>query len=236
MRQRGYIIAFVLLLLLACVGGFFGGRLLLARLQQDFGPQAGWTPAPQAGWTPEALAPTAQAGGQPMPTVAPAAGQAPAPAPTATATALVVATPLDAPTLAPVSPTPALSPVEAETETPSPTPAPAYPYALARPVRHSAGDCPGTYILGQVTDRAGNPLPDVRLYLVDQYGNAATAVSKSGASDAGRYDFPIGGPARRFFLTVIGADGRQLSPQVEIGYGLAPDPQATCHWVDWTRR
>lgn len=236
MRQRGYIIAFVLVLLLACVGGFFGGRLLLARLQQDFGPQAGWTPAPQAGWTPAASAPTVQADGRPAPTAG--AGARPTLPPRPIATALAAATPT-APAVLP-SPTSAL--VEAETETPSPTPAvsptptQAYLYALARPVRHSTGDCPGTYILGQVTDRAGNPLPDVRLYLVDQYGNAAMAISKSGATDAGRYDFPIGGPARRFFLTVIDAGGQQLSPQVEIGYGLAPDPQATCHWVDWRRQ
>lgn len=240
MRQRGYVIAFVLVLLLACIGGFFGGRLLLARLQEDFGPQVGWTPAPQAGWTPAARLPTAQAGGRPAPTAT--AGISSTPAPQPTATALVVATPVGGPAAPPASPTPTQTTIASETATPSPmpdispTPTQAYLYALARPVRYSTGDCPGTYILGQVTDRAGNPLPDVRLYLVDQYGNAATAVSKSGASDAGRYDFPIGGPARRFFLTVIDAGGQQLSPQVEIGYGLAPDPQATCHWVDWRRR
>ena len=44
MRQRGYLIAFVLVLLIACVGGFFGGRFLIRRLQQDFGSQATWAP------------------------------------------------------------------------------------------------------------------------------------------------------------------------------------------------
>ena len=44
MRQRGYLIAFVLVLLTACVGGFFGGRFLIRRLQQDFGSQATWAP------------------------------------------------------------------------------------------------------------------------------------------------------------------------------------------------
>ena len=44
MRQRGYLIAFVLVLLIACVGGFVGGRFLIRRLQQDFGSQATWAP------------------------------------------------------------------------------------------------------------------------------------------------------------------------------------------------
>ncbi len=236
MRRYGYTVAFILVLLLAGVGGFFGGRYLLGQLQQDF-------TAPQAGWTPAAPTAMGEAGVQP-----PAAGT-PAVVPTLppqpTATVLVVPTPTGVPPVPTAFPSPtprAQAAAEEETVTPaptaeeSPTPAPAYLYALARPVRYSTGDCPGTYILGQVTDRTGAPLPDVRLYLVDQYGNAATAVSKSGAADAGRYDFPLSGPARRFFLTVIDAGGRQLSPQLEIGYGLVPEPQATCFWVDWRRR
>ncbi len=236
MRRYGYALAFILVLLLACVGGFLGGRFLLARLQQDLMP-------PQAGWTPPAPATLGQAGAQtPAATTPGAASTLPAqPA----ATALVAPTPTSMPPASVASPSPtptvpAASTDEAVTPSPtipeSPTPARAYLYALARPVRYSTGDCPGIYVLGQVTDRTGAPVPDVRLYLVDQYGNAATAVSKSGATDAGRYDFPIGGPARRFFLTVIDAGGLQLSPQVEIGFGLAPEPQATCFWVDWRRR
>lgn len=235
MRRYGYIIAFIAVLLVAGIGGFFGGRLLLDRLQRDFAP-------PSAGWTPAAPTPVAQTGAGP--TLAPPQAVPPTLPPGPTATVLVVPSPAGVSTLQPAAPTlaPGATATETASPTPSPTaeesstPAPVYPYALARPVRYSAGDCPGTYILGQVTDRAGNPLPDVRLYLVDQYGNAATAVSKSSAGDAGRYDFPIGGPARRFFLTVIDAGGQQLSPREEIGFGLAPNPQATCFWADWVRR
>ena len=62
MRQRGYLIAFVLVLLAAGVGGFIGGRFLIRRLQQDFGSQATWAPptvaasAQTEGATPEAAA------------------------------------------------------------------------------------------------------------------------------------------------------------------------------------
>ena len=133
------------------------------------------------------------------------------------------------------SPEPEPTPTETETASPSPSPVAAFPFLLTRPVRHSAGDCPGNYILGAVTDRNGKPLPDVRLRLVDEYGNEEFKVTKGGA-DAGRYDFPIFGPPRRFYLSVVDGSNRPISPQVEIPYGLGADAQATCHWADWQRQ
>ncbi|MGQ9489661.1 MAG: hypothetical protein ACUVS6_02865 [Anaerolineae bacterium] len=237
MRQRGYVIAFVVILLLACVGGFFGGRYLLERMRQDFAPRAGWTP-PVATAVAEAPLPVAL-------TVAPDTGPTAAPRPTATV--LIVPTPTGVPVLPATSPAAVPGTPEAivtETETPSPTPPPSpaatFPYALARPVRPSTGDCPGmpglVYVLGQVIDRAGTPLPDVRLKLVDEYGNVAFAVSKSNPGDLGRYDFPVTGPARRLYLRVVDGAERPLSAEVEIPYGLPPTADATCHWVDWRRQ
>lgn len=230
MRQRAYTIAFVAVLLLACAGGFFGGRLLLQQAQHDFGRAAEWTP--QAS-TPAGA--ETRAAAQPV---------TPLPTPTSrlrpTATLLVVATPAGIPVVpaetaaAVETPSPTLAGTETATLTPSPQPA--FPYALARPVRHSAGDCAGTYILGQVTDRSGRPLPEVRLKLADEWGNQATAASKAGQADLGRYDFPIYGAARRFYLTVVDGAGQPLSAAVEIRHGLAPHADATCHWVDWRRQ
>lgn len=237
MRQRGYIIAFVMVLLLACAGGFFGGRFLLERAQQDFALRPGWTPPP-ASPVAEALPPlTATAG------VAPGATALATPRPTATV--VVVPTPTGIPALPTATMPPALkTPAETLTETPSPmpppSPTPVFPYSLARPVRASSGDCPGmpglVYVLGQVTDRAGSPLSDVRLKLMDEYGNVAFAVSKASQADLGRYDFPVTGPARRLYLSVVDAVERPLSAEVEIRYGLPPTAEATCHWADWRRR
>ncbi len=228
-RQRAYTIAFVLVLLLACAGGFFGGRLLLQQAQHDFGRAAEWTPqaSTPAGEGTRAAAPPET----PLPT--------PTSRPRPTATLLVVPTPTGIPavpagTAAAEMPSPTLASTETATLTPSPQPA--FPYALARPVRHTAGDCAGTYILGQVTDRTGRPLPEVRLRLSDEWGKQATATSKAGQADLGRYDFPIYGAARRFYLTVVDAAGRPLSATVEIRHGLAPNADATCHWVDWRRQ
>ncbi len=235
MRQRGFTIALLFVLLAACVGGFFGGRYLIGRLQRDFVPGATWAP------------PTAVANGGAIATPAP--GSSPSVA-RRSPTAPVIRTP--AASRSPVAPaamtetviaesTVTVTPTPAESETPTATLTlvPALPFGLARSVRHTVGDCPGSpqaYILGQVTDRTGKPLAAVRLLLDDEYGNQAYAVSKSGQADAGRYDFPISGPPRRFFLALVDANGRVLSPRVEIEHGRGPNAQATCHWVDWQRQ
>lgn len=235
MRQRGYIVLFILVLLLACVGGILGGRFLLQQAQQDFAPRTGWTPpltSPTAAVLPaitqtSVLETTSPAASRPTPTV------------------LIVPTPTGVPPVL-ITPIPigTQTPEGVVTETPSPTlppsPTAAFPYILARPVRASSGDCPGmpglVYVLGQVTDRAGVPLPDVRLKLVDEYGNVAFASSKASQADLGRYDFPVTGPARRLYLTVVDTAERPLSAEVEIRYGLPPTAEATCHWVDWRRQ
>ncbi|PKO22760.1 MAG: hypothetical protein CVU38_07550 [Chloroflexi bacterium HGW-Chloroflexi-1] len=236
MRRYGYVFAFALVLLAVCAGAYFGGRFLVQRFQQDFQPRPAWTPAgptapPRAGqaWTAPAL------------TVDPAA-QGPAPTPTRP----VIPTPAvpPTPTFAPVpsvppvdrTPQPAVTTGLTETPSPEPTALNSFPYVLARPMRHSSGDCPGSYVLGQVTDRAGNGLPDVRLRLVDEYGNWDTKVTKSGAGEVGRYDFPLFGAPRRFYLTVVDASGNALSAPVEIPHGVGANPGATCHWVDWRQQ
>ena len=239
MHRRGYLIAFVLVLLTACVGGFFGGRLLIRRLQLDFGSQATWAPP--------TVLPTSQVGGTtPVATAnarltaSPAGGTQPVLA-TPIRTRILVTVPAPPGVETPVSdvtppePEPEPTPTETETVSPSPSPEAAFPFVLARSVRHSTGDCPGAYILGLVTDRSGAPLPDVRLRLADEYGNEEFKTTKGGA-DAGRYDFPIFGPPRRFYLTVVDGSARPLSMPVEIPHGLGADAQAQCHGVDWRRQ
>jgi hypothetical protein len=237
MRQRGYLIAFVLVLLAAGVGGFFGGRFLIRRLQQDFGSQDTWAPptlpalAQTGGATPGAAAnarPTSSLSRSTPPVLA---AQIP--------TRILVTVPAPAgaetPASGVASPEPEPTPTETETATPSPSPEAAFPFLLARPVRHSMGDCPGAYILGLVTDRNGVPLSDVRLRLVDEFGNEEFKVTKGGA-DAGRYDFPIFGPPRIFFLSVVDGNTRPNSPRIEIPHGVGADAQAQCHWADWRRQ
>lgn len=240
MKRNTYIGLFVLILLAACLGGFLGGRALLARLEQDSSLRESETPVPTSvieeadADTPEVETPAS-----PTPEVT-----------RATATIMVVPAPatdqlpIDAATPEPTwtpgieLPTAEYMPLETPFDTtpePSATPNPAFQFELARPVRYSNGDCPGTYAMGIVTDGAGNPLTGVRLHLVDEFGNESTAETKPGPSDAGRYDFPMGGPARHFYITIVDQAGKPLSPSVEILHDLPPQEGQNCRWVDWRR-
>ena len=148
--------------------------------------------------------------------------------------AVLVSTPSPA-TPTPEGPTP-------EAPTPGATEEPAAPvvvssqgdlqFALAQAIQnHDA--CPGQYIVGAVLSRAGSPLPGVRIVMVDEWGNRADAVTKSGANDAGQYDFPINNIPNRYTLTVVDASGGAVSAPATVehlqGYG-GTEP---CHTVVW---
>ena len=66
---------------------------------------------------------------------------------------------------------------------------------------------------------AGAPMPGVHITMVDEWGNRADAWSKSGASDAGHYDFPISSDAQP-----LHADGRRCERYAgqRAGDGRAP--------------
>jgi hypothetical protein len=255
MQRNLYIALFVLILLIACIGGFIGGRVLLQRLQSDFTardevatPATGGTPVAQID-TPAPLPtelPAATEGPGPTATIlvvpAPVTDQPPllqtTPEPTWTAGVALPTTDFTLPTATveflPIDGTPFVTDTFGLTPLPSATPVGSFLFT-ARPVRYTSGDCPGTYALGIVADRSNNPLPNIRLNLVDEFGNAATAMTKPGPGDTGRYDFPMSGPPRRFYLTIVDEGGRALSPRVEILHELAPQEGKGCRWVDWRR-
>jgi penicillin-binding protein 1C len=112
-------------------------------------------------------------------------------------------------------------------------PAPAGPgaYGLAQPVTHHR-ECPGNYIMGRVLNAAGGPVAGVRLTMVDQWGNRAEAVSKSGATDYGSYDFPLNPFANRYTVTVVDGSGRPISAPVTVEH-LQGAGNAPCHTVIW---
>lgn len=236
MRQRGYAIAFALMLVALVAGAIFGGRFVVQRFRQDFQYRQEWTPPViSTSPVPEATLAT------PAPTARPTRTQIVIPTPVAPSPEpfAPVATPgfaaTDAGAVAAVSPE---RPTEAtETSTPVSTQVPSQPFQAKGTVRSSLGDCGGILVLGLVTDRNGMPLPGVRLRLVDEYQNEAFAVTKTGEADQGRYDFPVSGPARRFFITIVDERASPLSQPVSIDfYGDAPDAQATCYRIDWQAR
>jgi hypothetical protein len=236
MRQRLYVLLLAVVLVVIVLGAFFGGRFVVRRFREDFSFRQEWSPPT---WTPVSAEVTS--------TVLATSTQHP------TNTPIVIPTPI-VPSPEPYTPAPAptspladeLTPVAEQTGVPTeaakvPTPEPVQvsdePFQAKAVVRYSQGDCGGTYVLGFVTDRAGNPLPGISLRLVDEYDNASLAVTKAGQADLGRYDFPVAGPPRRFSVEVVDEAGSPLSrPAGFAYYGDSPDAQATCYWIDWQRR
>jgi hypothetical protein len=236
MRQRLYAIVFALVLLLIVLGAFFGARFVVQRFRQDFTFRQDWTPSQ---WTPAsaevtptlALVPTQRLTNTPLVIPTP---MVPSPEPYTAAPELTSTPAEEATAVVEQTQVPTQS---VETPTLEPTQPPVGPYQAKAGVRYSQGDCGGTYVLGFVTDRAGNLSPGVRLRLVDEFDNESLAVTKAGQADQGRYDFPVAGPPRKFSIGVVDDNGYPLSGTVGFAYyGNSPDAQATCYWIDWQRR
>ena len=62
-------------------------------------------------------------------------------------------------------------------------------FALGQAIQNHSS-CPGHYIVGAVLNKAGAPLGGVRIAMVDEWGNRAETVSKTGATDAGPIRLP----------------------------------------------
>ncbi len=105
-------------------------------------------------------------------------------------------------------------------------------FVLSRPIEHHT-TCPGHYVVGEVEDRKGAPLAGIHITLVDQWGNRADTVSKSGAVDYGHYDFPINHFANRYTVTIVDESGAPLSLPIVIDHLQGSGGDAPCHTVDW---
>jgi len=231
MNRTIVFLVFLITVLVLCASAFGIGQWVAPANPADVGRRPGWTPPGSASPVPAARGATA------TPTLSPTRlpNTVPAPSPSR---ARASATPtIDTKDQFSQTPTAVVSPSPTVTATSAPATRRAdYAFELVRPVRNSSGDCPGSYILGSVIDQTGKPMPDVSLRLTDEYGNQQTQSTKNVASELGRYDFPLFGPPRRFFLSVTDTQGRPLSPVVEIPHGVGSAAEAKCHWADWQRQ
>ncbi|MDQ3248072.1 MAG: transglycosylase domain-containing protein, partial [Chloroflexota bacterium] len=104
-------------------------------------------------------------------------------------------------------------------------------YMLAKPVVNDT-NCPGAYVMGRIVNRDGGPVAGVYVYLRDEWGNYAYAVSKSGATDYGLFDLPIASSApHELYLTVMDGGGNPISPTFTILHKLGEAGDASCHHV-----
>lgn len=86
--------------------------------------------------------------------------------------------------------------------------------------------------MGQVLGLSGAGMPGVRIRFRDQWGNEARTVSKSGASDFGRFDFVIPSASpHEIYLWVVDEAGNPISPTITVSHRQADAPDAPCHHV-----
>lgn len=101
-------------------------------------------------------------------------------------------------------------------------------YTLSGPMVHD-NNCPGQYVMGRIINNSGAPVAGVSVQLRDEWGNEATAVSKSGTIDFGMFDFPIpSGAPHQLFITVLG-DGGPASATYTIPHRQGEGGDASCH-------
>jgi len=106
-----------------------------------------------------------------------------------------------------------------------------YRYVLNQPVWHDT-ICPGGYVVGQVINWGGAPVANVRIELVDTWGNRAQAISKAGATDAGQFDFPLfSDTPQTLFVTVLDGNGNPISPAIPVPHNVDAASSFPCHHV-----
>ncbi len=104
-------------------------------------------------------------------------------------------------------------------------------FTLAQPVFHD-DRCPGSYIMGLVTNRDGAPIAGIRVLMEDPWNNRYQAVSKSGAQDAGQFDFPMySDTPQELRVTLLGPDGTPISPTVIVPHNMDDTSRQPCHHV-----
>ncbi len=91
--------------------------------------------------------------------------------------------------------------------------------------------CPGEYVMGQAVDDRGVALPGVTIRLTDAWDNTYQAVSKGGANDAGRFDFPIYGrdAPQSFTLQVLDANGSPTGSPILVPHRTDESSNRPCH-------
>ncbi len=103
-------------------------------------------------------------------------------------------------------------------------------YQLIQPVTNHAS-CPGHYLLGEILNREGNPVAGIRITLIDSWGNTAEAISKSGETDYGLFDFPLNSAANQYTVTVVDDTGAPISPPTVVDHLQGSAGDAPCHTI-----
>lgn len=128
------------------------------------------------------------------------------------------------------------TPTQTAQATPTPTP-PTLPATQATGGQYVVANfyqdnnCPGHYLIGFVLNAQGTAIPGIAIRAIDQWGNVATGVTKSGAADFGSWDIPLDFRPRNFSVFVLDDNGSIASPTITINHQGDSGPK--CHHIVW---
>ena len=143
----------------------------------------------------------------------------------------------DTPTPPPPTEPPASTDTPAPTATPRPptltsTPTSTYRFLPVLPAwadpSHPCPGCPKApaYIVGYVTDAAGNPLAGVRLVCYNDWHRYDVVASKGG----GEYDFPIVQADTTWYVMVLDQSDQPISPAAPVTVTLTESCRYILNW------
>ncbi|MEZ4637509.1 MAG: hypothetical protein R2856_21585 [Caldilineaceae bacterium] len=113
------------------------------------------------------------------------------------------------------------------------TPVPSNSPSAYRLISVSHGnECPGGYLIGRIVNNQGGPVAGVRVRMIDGWGNYYESMSKSGAADFGRFDFPLYSDSPQDLrVTVLDDGGMPISPTVTVPHRQSAESDFPCHFV-----
>ena len=155
-----------------------------------------------------------------LPTETPTATHTPSPLPP---------TPTATPTRVPPTEIPALT---ATARPPAPTATSAYRFLPVLPARpdpsHPCPSCPKApaYIVGNVTDAGGNPIPGVRLVCYNDWHRYDVVATKGG----GEYDFMIIQADTTWNVVVVDGSDQPISPAAPVTVTLVESCRYILNW------
>jgi hypothetical protein len=218
MQSRSSAVAFIVVLLVMCIGAGVGFSALTRGRESGTVAEESRTPAGATA--------TAPADASWVPTDTPAGTPSPNPELSTPVVPTATTVPPSTPT-SPPSPTPIVSPSPTET---SGGAGPVAPSRFQYQITQNKQDCAkGGLIGGWVYDAEGNGLGWANLRLYNDYGWSGQKQSE-GAPQAGKYEFTMGYEAGLFHLLIVDNDGQPVSPVVDVEYGPSCSQR-----VDWQR-
>ena len=137
-----------------------------------------------------------------------------------------------------LSPSAAAPLSQSVTSTPLPTPTPvltpsAYAFMPVGEVLHTNDACPQAAIAGVVRNASGDPLPEVRIWRYDLFGNEEVVSTAIENGERGQFRLLIKDTADTHYVQIVDAGGVVISPVMAVDHRQGNAGDALCHLIDW---